>query len=210
MSEAEFDLPSLVSESSATRSGYTRRFRFGGPRSQAFLQSVETEIRFCVRERGEVFPLVSYRGAYPELLFGGCLDLHSLDVWREGWDQRGIRALLRQRLEDPEPALELLRHGDPFLVASKRFLLALAEADPYAGAGYLAGAAAAQLELYHPRSPRVLEPSPYPAGSPARELSVTAGPWAAEAVEEFRYDFATCAAEFTTTSYRPTLEVPHG
>ena len=218
MSEAAFspdlvpcpDLPSLVSESSATCAGYTRRFRFGGPPSQAFLQSVATEIEFCVRARGETFPLVTYRGAYPELLFGGGLDLHSLQVWREGWDQRGIRALLREQLQDPEPALELLRHGDPCLVARKRFRLALATADPHTRPGYVAGAAPARFELYHPRSPRVLHPSPYPAGSPPREIVVQAGPWIGEACEEFRYDFATCAAEFSTAPYRLTSEETHG
>jgi hypothetical protein len=204
-----FELPHLVSESSATRAGYRLRYRLGGAASQGYVQEVETEVEFRVREGGQSFALVSYRGRYQELLFGGGLDLHSLEVWRERWDQRGIRALLGERLADPQPALELLRHGDPELVATKRFRLGLAEADPNLSPGYLAGAAPAQLTLYHPREPLTLEPPSYPRG-PHQSAPVIAGPWEAEASEHFSYDFATCSAKFTTYAYRSTSEVTHG
>lgn len=205
-----FELPLLVSESSANCAGYTLRYRLGGPPSQAYLQEVETEIEFRVRRGEESLSLVSYRGRYEELLFGGGLDRHSLEVWRERWDQRGVRALLRQRLSEPEPALEVLQSGDPELVVLKRFRLRPAAADPNLRPGYLPGAEPARLSLYHPERPLLLQPLSYPPGAHQPALVSVAGPWAAEARERFSYDFATCAAALTTRPYRSITEVTHG
>lgn len=205
--------PSLVSESTATRAGYSRRFRFAGPASLGYVQEVETNIDFVVREGEREVVLVSYRGAYPELLFGEGLDLHSLQVWREGWDQRGIRTLLQDRLPDPQPALDLLASGDPSLRVSKEFRVALVDADPSFdpnwGAGYLPGADPARLTLYHPDSPLVLEPPAYPAGANSTAVGVQRGPWSAFCRERFSYDFATCAAELYASPYSSTREVIH-
>lgn len=189
------------------RGGYRRVFRLAGPRGAVLVQEVVTEIEFLV----DGFALVRYLGRYLEFGRPGDLDVHALSVWRDRWDQRGVRALLRERLAEPSPALELLQEGEASLRARKQFRLGwgeLEDAGPDLSAGYLAGAAPARLELAAPSSSpadgeRVrLALSPYPGGvAPAARAEPLAGQ-RLEAEELFRYDFATCQASLDATLYR--------
>lgn len=179
------------------RGGYLRVYRFPGSEVDAWVQEVRTEITFWADD----FALVRYRGSYRELIRGAGHDLHGLDLWRDGWDQRRIANLLRERLPEPSAALLRFRDGELRLEAHKQFRCGPGAAEPGAPAGLLPGASPACFELAE--SCR-LETSPYP-GEVVSAARLDGG-WEFEASERFAYAFATCQASLEALPYRSSPE----